>query len=70
MLWTLPIAHKMSEKWSQITHILEREDREFEEAMRGQIGCIFPSAKGSSNRGSFKMFTSTGVITQCTTRNK
>ena len=60
----------MAEKWGQITHILEREDREFEEAMRGQVGTIFSNAIGLNNMGSFKMFTWTSIIVQCTTGKK
>ena len=48
------ISWEMAEKWSQITHILEREDMEFEEAMSGQVGTIFSSANGLSNMGSFE----------------
>ena len=29
---------RMAERWGQTTHILEREDREFKEAMKGQVG--------------------------------
>ena len=32
----------------------------------GQVGTILPSAKGLNNMGSFKMFTGTGIIAQCT----
>ena len=34
--------------------ILEREDREFEEAMRGQVGTAFSSSNSSNKMGSFK----------------
>ena len=36
----------MAEKCSWLAHILEREDRKFEEAMREQVGTIFPSTNG------------------------
>ena len=57
----------MAEKWGQIAHILEREDREFKEAMRGQVGTMNSNARGLNKMGSFKMLTGTGIITQCTT---
>ena len=55
----------MAEKWDQIVHILEREDKEFKEAMTGQVGTIFPRVKGLNIMASSKMFT-----TQGTTRKK
>ena len=57
-------------KVGQIMHILEREDREFEEAMTGQVVTTFSSTKGMNKMGSIKMFTGTGIIAQCTTRKK
>ena len=60
----------MAEKLNWILHIFKREDKEFEEATRGQAGTIFSSTKGLNNMGSFKMFTGPGIITQCTTRKK
>ena len=44
----------MAEKWGQIIHILEREDREFKEAMRGQVGTASSSTNCSNKMGSFK----------------
>ena len=66
----LTISQKMAEKWNQITHILEREDKEFTEAMREQIGTIFPNTNALKNIGSFKMLTDTGIITQCGTKSQ
>ena len=40
---------RMAEKCSWLAHILERKDREFEEAMREQVDTIFPSANGLKN---------------------
>ena len=48
-------------------HILEREDREFRQAMRGQVGTTLSSTKGLNKTGCIKMFTDTGIITQCPT---
>ena len=31
----------MAEEWGQIMHIFEREDKEFQEAMRVQVGTTF-----------------------------
>ena len=45
----------MAEKWGQIAYILDREDREFEEAMKGQAGATFSSTKGLNKMGSIKM---------------
>ena len=39
---------RMAEKWGQIAHILEMEDREFEEAMKEQVNTI-SSSPNSSN---------------------
>ena len=39
----------MAEKWGQIKHILEREDWEFQEIMKGQVGTT-PSSPNSSNK--------------------
>ena len=44
---------RMAEKCSQFLCILEREDREFEKAMREQVGTIFSSANGLYNVESF-----------------
>ena len=60
----------MAEKWSQIKHILEREDREFQEAMREQVGTTFSHIYSSNKRESFKTFTGAAIITQCTARKK
>ena len=48
------ISQRMAEKCSQVTWILERKDREFEEAMREQVGTIIPSANGLNNVESSK----------------
>ena len=44
----------MAEKWGQIMHILDVEDKEYEEAMRGQVLTTFPSTNSSNKVGSFK----------------
>ena len=59
----------MAEKWGHISHILEREDRESQEAMRVQIGTT--SHTNSSSRMEFhKTFTGAGITTQCTARKE
>ena len=60
--WTGALMGKMAAKWGQITHILEREDREFEDAMRGQVGTTSSSPNSSSKMGSLKMPTGTGIV--------
>ena len=42
------ICQEMAEKSGQIAHILERENREFEQAMWGQVGTTFSSTNGSN----------------------
>ena len=37
----------MVEKWGQITHILEKENREFKETMKGQVGVILSGTNSS-----------------------
>ena len=61
----------MTEKWGQISHIafLEREDREFQEAMREQVGRTFHFCS-SNKMESFRTFTGAGIIVQCTARKK
>ena len=44
----------MAEKCSRIKQILEREDREFKEAMREQAGTIFLSDSGLNHVESLK----------------
>ena len=44
----------MAEKWIQITHILEREEREFEEVMKGKVGTSSSSPNSSNMMGSLK----------------
>ena len=44
----------MAEKWDQIAHILEREDREFKEAMKGQVGTTSSSPNNSKKMESLK----------------
>ena len=39
----------MVRKCNQLAHILEGEDREFEEVMREQVGTILPSTNGLDN---------------------
>ena len=44
----------MAEKWGWITQNLEREDREFKEAMKGQVGTTSSSSNNSKKMGSLK----------------
>ena len=45
---------RMAEKWGQIIHNLDREDRDFEEAMRGQVGTTSSSPNSSNKMGSLE----------------
>ena len=57
----------MADRYSQLAHILYREDREFEEVMREQVGTIFLSTNGLDNvEFCFKSLIGAGVITHCT----
>ena len=70
LFWTGALIGEMAEKWGQIMHILERENRKFEEAMKGQVGTISSSPNNSNKLGSLKMPTGTSIITQCTTEKR
>ena len=52
------------------THFGEREDREFQEAMREQVGTTFSHIYSSNKMESFSTFTEDGIIIQCTARKK
>ena len=58
------------DKWDCISHILERENREFQEAMRAQVGTTFPHTINLSRMEFLKVFTGTDIITQCTARKE
>ena len=45
---------ELAEKCRQFVQILEREDREFEEVMREQVGNVFPSTNSLDNVESLK----------------
>ena len=45
----------MAEEWGWIMHTLEREDKEFQEAMRVQVGTTLPHIKNSNKMESFKI---------------
>ena len=70
IFWTGTLIEGMAEKWNQIAHILEREDREFKEAIKGQVGTTSSSPNNSKKMGSLKMPTGTSIITQCTTEKR
>ena len=60
----------MADKWGHILHILEREGREFQEAMRVQVGTTFSHTNSSSRMEFLKTFTGAGSITQFTMRKE
>ena len=60
----------MAEKRGCISHILEREDMEFQEAMRAQVGTTSSHTNSSSRMEFYKIFTGAGIITQCTARKE
>ena len=60
----------MAEKWDHILHFLERENREFQEAMRAQVGTTFSHTNKSSRMEFLKIFTGAGITTQCTARKE
>ena len=60
----------MTEKWDCILHILERENREFQEAMRAQVGTFFPHINNLSRIEFLKVFTGAGIITQSAARKE
>ena len=57
----------MAEKWDQIAHVLQREDREFREAMKGQV--VLPLLVQIVQRNGIlkEMHTGPCIITPCTT---
>ena len=60
----------MTEEWGHISHILEREDREFQEAMRAQVGTTFSHTLSSSRMEFLKTFTGAGIIIHWITRKE
>ena len=69
ILWVTDIPYirlQMAEKWNHTSHILERENREFQEAMTAQAGTTFSHTNNSSRMEFFKLFTGAGIIAQCT----
>ena len=68
--WINIFPWKMAEEWDCISHVLEIEDREFEEAMRAQVGTFSSHAKNSSRMEFLKIFTGAGIIAQCTARKE
>ena len=60
----------MSDKWDHILHILERENRDFREAMRAQVGITFLHTINLSRMEILKVFTGAGIIAQYTARKE
>ena len=60
----------MADKQDHILYILERENREFQEAMRAQVGSTFLHTINSSRIEFLKVFTGTGIITQYIVRKE
>ena len=52
----------MAARWGYISHILEREDREFQEAIRVQVGTTFCHTNSSSRMEFLKTFTGVDII--------
>ena len=66
--WIGILYWEMAEESGQITHIFEREEREFQDAMRGQVGTTFSCINSSNKMEPFQTFTGAGIITHCTAR--
>ena len=60
---------EMAEKWNQIAHILEREDRELKVAIERQVGTT-SSSPNNSKMILKEMPTGTSIITKCTTKKR
>ena len=60
----------MAEKWDCILHILEKDDRELQEAMTAQVGTIFSHTTSSSRMEFLKTFTDAGIIAHGTARKE
>ena len=61
-VFELTLVQNMAEQCRRIEQILEREDRELEEAMKEQVGTIFHSTSCLNNVNSFKVLIETGII--------
>ena len=60
----------MAEKWDCISCILERQNSEFQEAMRAQVGTTFSHTNNLSRMEFCKVFTGISIITQCAARKE
>ena len=63
------IRLQIADKWYFISCILERENKEFQEAMRAQVGTTFSHANNSSRMISQNILGAV-IITQCTARKE
>ena len=61
---------QMADKWDCISCILERDNREFQKAMRTQVGTTFCCTVNSSKMEFLKVFTGTGIIAQYIARKE
>ena len=60
---------EMAEEWGQIMHNLDRESKEFQDAIRPQVGTTFLRLTTQIS-GIFQAFTGAGIIAQWITRNR
>ena len=58
------------DKWDHMSHILEREEKEFQEAMRTEVGTTSFQTNSLSKMKYLKVFTGTGIITKCKKRSQ
>ena len=60
----------MADKWDWISHVLEREEKEFQQAMPAEVGTTSLCTINSSKMEFLKVFTGTSIITQHTARKE
>ena len=56
----------VADKWDWISIVLEWEEKEFQEAIRAEVGTTSPCTTDSSKIEFLKVFTGTDIITQHT----
>ena len=54
------------DKWDQIAQVLKQEEKEFQDAMRAEVGTTSLCTTNSSKIELFKVFTGADIITQYT----
>ena len=60
----------MSDQCDHISHILEREENEFQEALRAELGTTFSHTNSSGKMKFLKVFMGTGIIARCKKRSQ